>query len=96
MEPGPCITWGETYAVMPFANTLYSMDLTGAQIMELLNRSAILHKGILRHHPAGRNPHRRWNLRQAAGAKQNRLSRYRAYNSNPMERARTKVLALSA
>jgi len=77
MEPGPCITWGETYAVMPFANTLYNMDLTGAQIMELLNQSATLHKGILRHHPARRNPHRRRNLRQAAGA-ESRLSRYRA------------------
>ncbi len=41
------ITWGETYAVMPFGNTLYNMDLTGAQIMELLNQSATLHKGIL-------------------------------------------------
>jgi hypothetical protein len=78
MEPGPCITWGETYAVMPFANTLYSKDLTGAQIMELLNQSAALHKGILRDHPARRHPHRRRDLRQATGAKQNRLSRYRA------------------
>jgi 5'-nucleotidase/UDP-sugar diphosphatase len=41
------ITWGETYAVMPFGNTLYNMDLTGAQIMELLNQSATLHKGII-------------------------------------------------
>ena len=41
------ITWGETYAVMPFANTLYSMDLTGAQVMELLNQSATLYKGII-------------------------------------------------
>ena len=41
------ITWGETYAVMPFANTLYNMDLTGAQIMEILNQSATLHKGII-------------------------------------------------
>jgi 5'-nucleotidase/UDP-sugar diphosphatase len=41
------IAWGETYAVMPFGNTLYNMDLTGAQIMELLNQSATLHKGIL-------------------------------------------------
>jgi len=41
------ITWGETYAVMPFANTLYNMDLTGAQVMELLNQSATLHKGII-------------------------------------------------
>lgn len=41
------IIWGETYAVMPFGNTLYNMDLTGAQVMELLNQSATLHKGIL-------------------------------------------------
>jgi 2',3'-cyclic-nucleotide 2'-phosphodiesterase (5'-nucleotidase family) len=41
------ITWGETYAVMPFANTLFNMDLTGAQIMEILNQSATLHKGII-------------------------------------------------
>jgi 2',3'-cyclic-nucleotide 2'-phosphodiesterase (5'-nucleotidase family) len=41
------ITWGETYAVMPFGNTLYDMDLTGAQVMVLLNQSATLHKGIL-------------------------------------------------
>jgi 2',3'-cyclic-nucleotide 2'-phosphodiesterase (5'-nucleotidase family) len=41
------IIWGETYAVLPFANTLYNMDLTGAQIMEILNQSATLHKGII-------------------------------------------------
>ncbi|UCC86791.1 MAG: bifunctional metallophosphatase/5'-nucleotidase [Anaerolineales bacterium] len=41
------ITWGETYAVMPFANTLFNMDLTGAQIMEILNQSATFHKGII-------------------------------------------------
>jgi 5'-nucleotidase/UDP-sugar diphosphatase len=41
------ITWGETYAVLPFGNTLYNMDLTGAQIMEVLNQSATLHKGTI-------------------------------------------------
>ena len=41
------ITWGDTYAVLPFGNSLYLMDLTGAQIQELLHRSASLRKGIL-------------------------------------------------
>ncbi|MBC7234111.1 MAG: 5'-nucleotidase C-terminal domain-containing protein [Chloroflexi bacterium] len=41
------ITWGDTYSVLPFANTLYLMDLTGAQIQALLNQSASLYKGML-------------------------------------------------
>ena len=41
------ITWGDTFSVLPFANTLYLMDLTGAQIQALLNQSASLYKGML-------------------------------------------------
>jgi 5'-nucleotidase len=41
------ITWGETFEVLPFGNTLYLMDLTGAQIQALLDQSAKLYKGIL-------------------------------------------------
>lgn len=41
------ITWGETFEVLPFGNTLYLMDLTGAQIQDLLDQSASLFKGIL-------------------------------------------------
>jgi len=41
------VTWGATFNVLPFANTLYLMDLTGAQIQTLLDQSANLYKGIL-------------------------------------------------
>lgn len=41
------ITWGDTFEVLPFGNTLYLMDLTGAQIQDLLDQSATLYKGIL-------------------------------------------------
>lgn len=41
------ITWGDTFNVLPFANTLYLMDLTGAQIQELVDQAASLYKGIL-------------------------------------------------
>jgi 5'-nucleotidase/UDP-sugar diphosphatase len=41
------VTWGETFDVLPFGNTLYMMDLTGAQIQELLDQAATLYKGIL-------------------------------------------------
>jgi 5'-nucleotidase len=41
------VTWGDTFDVLPFGNTLYLMDLTGAQIQELLDQSARLYKGIL-------------------------------------------------
>jgi 5'-nucleotidase/UDP-sugar diphosphatase len=41
------ITWGDTFDVLPFGNTLYLMDLTGAQIQALLDQSATLYKGIL-------------------------------------------------
>ncbi len=41
------VTWGDTFDVLPFGNTLYLMDLTGAQIQELLDQSASLYKGIL-------------------------------------------------
>jgi uncharacterized repeat protein (TIGR01451 family) len=41
------ITWGETFNVMPFGNTLFLMDLTGAQIKTLLDQAASLYKGIL-------------------------------------------------
>ena len=41
------ITWGDTFSVMPFGNTLFLMDLTGAQVQTLLNQSASLYKGIL-------------------------------------------------
>jgi len=41
------VTWGQTFDVLPFGNTLYLMDLTGAQIQTLLDQSANLYKGIL-------------------------------------------------
>ena len=41
------VTWGDTFNVLPFGNTLYMMDLTGAQIQELLDQAAKLYKGIL-------------------------------------------------
>jgi 5'-nucleotidase len=41
------VTWGNTFDVLPFGNTLYVMDLTGAQIQALLDQSATLYKGIL-------------------------------------------------
>jgi len=41
------ITWGQTFETLPFGNTLYLMDLTGAQIQDLLDQSATLYKGIL-------------------------------------------------
>ncbi len=41
------ITWGATFNVLPFGNTLYVMDLTGAQLQELLDQSASLSKGML-------------------------------------------------
>jgi 5'-nucleotidase len=40
-------TWGDTFDTLPFGNTLYLMDLTGAQIQELADQSARLYKGIL-------------------------------------------------
>lgn len=41
------VTWGNTFDVLPFGNTLFLMDLTGAQIQDLLDQSAKLYKGIL-------------------------------------------------
>ncbi|MBC8422467.1 MAG: 5'-nucleotidase C-terminal domain-containing protein [Chloroflexi bacterium] len=41
------ITYGDTFSVLPFNNTLYTMDLTGDQIQSLLDQSAKLYKGIL-------------------------------------------------
>jgi 2',3'-cyclic-nucleotide 2'-phosphodiesterase (5'-nucleotidase family) len=41
------VSWGETFDVLPFGNTLFLMDLTGAQIQGLLDKSANLYKGIL-------------------------------------------------
>ena len=41
------VTWGATFDTLPFGNTLYLMDLTGAQIQTLLDQSANLYKGIL-------------------------------------------------
>ncbi len=41
------VTWGDTFNVLPFGNTLYMMDLTGAQIQDLLDQAATLYKGIL-------------------------------------------------
>jgi 2',3'-cyclic-nucleotide 2'-phosphodiesterase/3'-nucleotidase len=41
------ITWGDTFNILPFGNTLYLMDLTGAQIQSLLDQSAKLYAGIL-------------------------------------------------
>ena len=34
------ITWGDTFNVMPFGNTLFLMDLTGVQIQALLDEAA--------------------------------------------------------
>ncbi len=47
------VTWGDTFDVLPFGNTLYMMDLTGAQIQTLLDQSANLYKGILQTAGAG-------------------------------------------
>ncbi|NLE76340.1 MAG: DNRLRE domain-containing protein, partial [Chloroflexi bacterium] len=41
------MTWGDTFNVLPFGNTLFYMDLTGAQVQALLDQSATLFKGIL-------------------------------------------------
>jgi len=41
------VTWGATFSVLPFNNTLYLMDLTGAQLKSLLDQSARLEKGLL-------------------------------------------------
>jgi 5'-nucleotidase / UDP-sugar diphosphatase len=41
------ITWGDTFNVLPFMNTLVIMDLTGQQVQEILNQSASLDRGIL-------------------------------------------------
>jgi 5'-nucleotidase/UDP-sugar diphosphatase len=41
------VTWGQTFDVLPFGNMLYMMDLTGAQIQDLLDQAASLYKGIL-------------------------------------------------
>jgi 2',3'-cyclic-nucleotide 2'-phosphodiesterase (5'-nucleotidase family) len=41
------VTWGDTFNVLPFGNTLFLMDLTGAQVRTLLNQSASLYKGIM-------------------------------------------------
>ncbi len=41
------VTWGDTFNVLPFGNTLFLMDLTGEQIQTLLDQSATLYKGIL-------------------------------------------------
>jgi hypothetical protein len=41
------LTWGDTFNVLPFGNTLFLMDLTGEQIQSLLNQAATLYKGIL-------------------------------------------------
>jgi 2',3'-cyclic-nucleotide 2'-phosphodiesterase (5'-nucleotidase family) len=41
------VTWGDTFDVLPFGNTLYLMDLTGAQIQELLDQAATMYKGML-------------------------------------------------
>ncbi len=41
------VTWGDTFDVLPFGNTLYLMDLTGAQIQELVDQAATLYKGML-------------------------------------------------
>jgi len=37
IEAGP-VTWGELFAVQPFANDLVKMDLTGAQVWTLLGQ----------------------------------------------------------
>jgi 2',3'-cyclic-nucleotide 2'-phosphodiesterase/3'-nucleotidase/5'-nucleotidase len=41
------LTWGDTFSILPFGNTLFLMDLTGAQVQALLDQSATLFKGIL-------------------------------------------------
>ena len=46
-EPPYTITWGDTFTVLPFGNTLFLMDLTGAQVQALLDQAATLYKGIL-------------------------------------------------
>ncbi len=48
----PCLlTYGALFSVLPFGNQTVVGDMTGAQIMELLNQSASLSKGSIQ--PAG-------------------------------------------
>lgn len=41
------ITYGELFSVLPFGNSLVVGEMTGAQILDLLNQSATLFKGAL-------------------------------------------------
>lgn len=41
------ITFGDMFSVLPFGNSLVTGEMTGAQIVELLNQSATLSKGAL-------------------------------------------------
>lgn len=41
------ITWGTTFDVMPFGNTLVLMDLTGAQIQAILNDASANPNGMI-------------------------------------------------
>lgn len=42
-----CFTFGDLYSVMPFDNSVVTMELKGADILELLSRSASRKRGIL-------------------------------------------------
>ncbi|MBM4431684.1 MAG: bifunctional metallophosphatase/5'-nucleotidase, partial [Chloroflexi bacterium] len=41
------LTWGDTFSILPFGNTLYLMDLKGWQVQALLDQAATLFKGVL-------------------------------------------------
>ena len=48
----PCLlTYGMMFSILPFGNQTVVGDMTGAQILELLNQSASLSKGAIQ--PAG-------------------------------------------
>ena len=80
------VTWGELFAIQPFANDLVSMDLTGAQIKMLLEQQWIGQSyprllkpaGILYSWSASRpNGNRVIEMRDSAGALINPAATYR-------------------
>eukprot|EP00727_Mastigamoeba_balamuthi_P009444 m51a1_g5121 5'-nucleotidase, putative (553) ;mRNA; f:376755-378939 len=46
-KPSRDITWGDTYSVLPFDNTLVVMNLTGFDVLVVLERGAKLTKGLV-------------------------------------------------
>lgn len=84
------VTWGELYTIQPFGNSLVRMDITGAQLVELLERQWAVPDAVRTLHTSGFSY--RWDAERPVGTKVLDVST----NGAPIDRNKLYSVAMNA